>query len=80
MPFIRPFRITNILFTYLIPIIPIFVLWDGIVSLLRTYTADVLRKMTQEIDANDYEWEIKASDSFNGVNYLLDHLKIQSPR
>jgi hypothetical protein len=37
-PFIYPFKIGRIIFTYLIPIVPLFVLWDGVVSSLRTYS------------------------------------------
>ncbi len=36
-PFIRPFKIGRLVFTYLFPIIPLFVMWDGIVSAFRTY-------------------------------------------
>ncbi len=37
-PFIRPFKFARILFTYFILIVPIFVFWDGNVSVLRTYS------------------------------------------
>ncbi|MEM9685443.1 MAG: hypothetical protein AAF934_00795, partial [Bacteroidota bacterium] len=29
-PFIKPFKIGRIIFTYFIPIVPLFVLWDGV--------------------------------------------------
>ncbi len=41
-PAIRPFRWSRLVFTYLIPIIPLVVLFDGVVSCLRTYTPDEL--------------------------------------
>ncbi|MDP5172730.1 MAG: class I SAM-dependent methyltransferase, partial [Bacteroidia bacterium] len=37
-PVIRPFRWTRLLFTYLIPVIPLMVAWDGFVSILRLYS------------------------------------------
>jgi hypothetical protein len=57
-PFIRPFRLSRLLFTYLIPLIPLLVLFDGIVSCLRTYTPRELRAMVGSIDAPGYTWEI----------------------
>ena len=44
-PFIRPFRLSRILFTYLLPAIPLTVLWDGLVSCLRTRTPAELDKL-----------------------------------
>ena len=44
-PFIRPFRWSRLFFTYLIPIVPFVVLWDGIVSALRTYTVEEMRNL-----------------------------------
>jgi hypothetical protein len=54
-PRIKPFRWSRILFTYLIPIIPLMTLWDGWISCLRTYTPDELIEMTK--DLNEFDWE-----------------------
>ena len=54
-PAIRPFKWSRLLFTYLIPVIPIATLFDGIVSCLRTYTPDELRALTASIPG--YRWE-----------------------
>lgn len=40
-------RLARVLFTYLIPLIPLISLWDG----------DELKRMTESIDAKDYTWE-----------------------
>jgi hypothetical protein len=37
-PFVRPFRWKRLLYTYLVPLVPLTCLWDGIVSQLRAYT------------------------------------------
>lgn len=76
-PFIRPFSLGRIVFTYLIPIVPLFVLWDGVVSVLRTYNIPDLEKMTRELDRGDsYEWEIgKAKNGPSFVLYLLGYPK-----
>jgi hypothetical protein len=45
-PFMRPFLWRRLLWTYLIPLVPLTCLWDGIVSQLRAYTLDELRGLT----------------------------------
>jgi hypothetical protein len=45
-PFIRPFRWTRFLYTYLLPIIPLVLLFDGLVSCLRTYRTWELSELT----------------------------------
>ncbi len=42
--------------TYIVPIIPLVMLWDGFVSCLRVYSRRELQIMTQ--DLNDYEWKL----------------------
>ena len=58
-PFIRPFRPSRLLWTYIVPIVPLIVLFDGIVSCLRTYTPAELQTLTAEISSEtQYQWEI----------------------
>ena len=57
-PFIRPFRWSRLFWTYVLPAIPLAVLVDGIVSCLRTYTADELRAMTEGLGPDEYTWEV----------------------
>jgi hypothetical protein len=56
-PFTRPFRWSRLLWTYLIPVLPLVGLHDGIVSCLRTYSPEELRKMTQGLADGGYSWE-----------------------
>lgn len=59
-PFISPFNIGRLIFTYLIPIVPLLILWDGVVSVLRTYTIEEMKGMTKELNNRlAYNWEIK---------------------
>jgi hypothetical protein len=53
-PLIRPFRISRILLTYLLPAIPLTVLWDGLVSCLRTRTPDELKRLATGLE--QYSW------------------------
>src|SRR5450756_2722609 len=57
-PWIRPFRWSRLLWTYLVPIIPLVLLFDGVVSCLRTYRPQELRELVEKLTANEYEWEI----------------------
>jgi hypothetical protein len=58
MPFVRPFCWSYLVFTYLIPLIPLSLLWDIIVSFLRIYSPDEMATMTEDLKAPDYSWEI----------------------
>jgi len=76
-PFIRPFKLSRILFTYFIPIVPLFVLWDGVVSVLRTYTPEEMKAMTQQLEGGEaYHWEIGTTKEKGIlVQYLLGYPK-----
>ena len=76
-PFIRPFKIGRIFFTYIIPLVPLFVWWDGIVSSLRTYSVNEMKQIVSELNHSDeYDWEIDRIKSGPAVNlYLLGTLK-----
>lgn len=49
-------RLAKIVFTYLIPLIPLAGLWDAIVSALRVHTEDELRAMVAPLGGG-YTWE-----------------------
>jgi len=76
-PFIRPFKIGRIIFTYLIPLVPLFVLWDGIVSSMRTYSVSEMELLIKELNnKDDFNWEVGKIKSGPGINlYLLGTLK-----
>ena len=74
MPLWRPFRWPWVLWTWLIPIMQPFVLWDGLVSWLRIYSPDELRELVASIDAPDWDWEIgliKLGNAPAHATYLL---------
>ncbi|WP_460893909.1 hypothetical protein [Rufibacter soli] len=56
-PFVRPLTLKQILFTYFIPVIPIFFAWDGAVSNARTYTLKDLDILLMGLETEDYKWE-----------------------
>ena len=53
----RPVTWYQLLFTYLIPVIPLFFAWDGAVSNVRTYTLKDLDKLLEGLEREDYVWE-----------------------
>lgn len=71
-PFIKPFKLGRIVFTYLIPIVPLFVLWDGIVSSLRTYSVKEMNELIENLKGTEnYHWEINKVKSGPSVILCL---------
>jgi hypothetical protein len=73
-PFIRPFRWSRLLWTYLVPVVPLVSLFDGLVSCLRTYSVPELRALTEGLDTRTYQWEIGEVRSMAGpipITYLI---------
>lgn len=63
---VRPLTLNQVLFTYIIPIIPIVYAWDGQASLMRTYTFDDLRQLLGETNNSNYTWTIENATKANG--------------
>ncbi|WP_163988924.1 hypothetical protein [Pyxidicoccus caerfyrddinensis] len=53
---IRPTQWWRLVLTYLVPILPLLILWDGVVSSLRTYAPADLEKLTAGLGADGYRW------------------------
>lgn len=54
----RPLRLASIVFTYVVPLLPILLFWDGLVSHLRTYSRAELEALTRDLKRTDYEWTV----------------------
>jgi hypothetical protein len=75
-PRIRPFRWSRLLWTYLIPVIPLVLLFDGVVSCLRTYRPQELREMVEKLTSCQYQWEIgELATGKMPVTYLIGYPK-----
>jgi len=73
-PLIRPFRWSRLLYTYLIPIIPLVLLFDGVVSCLRTYRPQELREIIKKLSGIEYRWEVGEHSTASGqapITYLI---------
>jgi hypothetical protein len=58
LPFLRPFRLAWVPLTFLVPVLPAFVIWDGIVSWLRIYGVGELQRLVKSLDAPGWTWDI----------------------
>lgn len=56
-PWIRPFRWSRLFWTYVVPLVPLLVVFDGIVSCLRTYSVAELRELVDGVGGEGYVWE-----------------------
>jgi hypothetical protein len=73
-PFVRPFKWSRLFFTYVLPLIPAIVLFDGTVSFLRFYLEDELRELVAAVPGHDrFEWDI-GSTKADGSPVRFTHL------
>jgi len=71
-PFIRPFRWHRLLWTYLLPLVPVNCWWDGLVSQFRAYTVEEMRELTRGFE--DFHWtaaQVKLGGTPGHVTYLV---------
>jgi hypothetical protein len=71
-PFLKPFRLSRIFFTYIIPLIPFCTVWDGIVSIARLYSPKEMLHLAESVSGN-YVWESGKVRNALGLNvaYLV---------
>jgi hypothetical protein len=59
MPRVRPRRVLPLILTYLPPIVPGLIWWDGFASTMRTYSAQELATLTSELQEPGYSWRVE---------------------
>lgn len=77
-PFVRPLTWQQIVFTYLIPIIPICYAWDGQASLPRMYALKDIDELLEGLGKSNYYWEHGPAKRSNGKNlgtYIVGYPK-----
>ena len=58
VPFVRPLRASRFALTYVVPVIPALVAWDGTVSALRAYAPEELLAIARSVPGGDgYDWD-----------------------
>ena len=77
-PFIRPFSWHRLLFTYIIPLVPLLVMVDGCISNWKAYSPLEFTAMVDEFTDADYLWQIGEHKAIFGtcpVTYLIGYPK-----
>lgn len=59
MPFVHPRRVENLAFTYVLPVLPAAIGWDGFASCLRSYSIDELKAMTAPLNRANYTFQVQ---------------------
>ena len=80
-PFIRPFRWGRLVYTYLLPLVPLTCLWDGVVSQLRAYTPDELDRLADDVSM-EYAWasgKVAVGGLPARLTYLIGHPQTRLP-
>jgi hypothetical protein len=75
-PWVRPFRWSRLLWTYLVPIIPLALMFDGVVSCLRTYRPSELQDIVRKLNNSQYRWDIGEHAGRYGeprITYLIGY-------
>jgi len=58
-PFIRPTQLSTLALTYVVPVLPMTILWDGFASCLRAYSVAELEAMVAPLNSADYHFRIE---------------------
>ncbi len=62
-PFFRPFSWGRLFWTYVIPVIPFCIVWDGVGSNLRAYAPDEMRALVAQVPGQArFEWQTGMAD------------------
>lgn len=74
-PLVKPFRLERLIFTYLIPVLPIVTFLDGFIALFKLYAPKDLDELTTSINAENYYWRSGKIDNGRGgkVIYLIGY-------
>lgn len=71
-PLIKPFTWQRCFWTYIIPIVPLAYTWDALVSHLRSYSVSELQALVDQVDNNDYFWDIgQVKSGIFNITYLI---------
>ncbi|MBI2172207.1 MAG: hypothetical protein HYU30_09380 [Chloroflexi bacterium] len=72
-PFVRPFRWSRLFWTYLVPIVPLYLTWDAFVSGLRLHSAQELQELVASLPPNDYVWQVGGEKFPRSITYVLGY-------
>lgn len=67
----KPFRALWMALTYLVPILPLVIFWDGLVSSLRSYTQQEMRAFVESLTSHEWEIGILSGPHRERITYLF---------
>ena len=73
-PSVRPLRASQVVFTYLLPVLPLIITWDAVISCLRAYSPDELLSLAKEAAPEGYTWEagqVRIPKTLSHITYLI---------
>ncbi len=76
-PFFKPFKLSRLFFTYVVPLIPLYTIWDGLVSILRMYRPEELQAIAESLGDSGYVWQSGKTKNRFGIHasYLIGYPK-----
>jgi hypothetical protein len=77
-PFIKPFSWQRLLWTYLVPLVPLTCWWDGLVSACRAYTVAEMQGMTAGLEG--YHWKADRVGVYDRAGHLTYLVGIPRPQ
>lgn len=74
-PFFKPFKLSRLLFTYILPVIPLYTIWDGLASILRMYEPEELHRIATSLETKTYTWKYGKTKNRFGIkaSYLIGY-------
>lgn len=55
-PMIRPLRLSRFIFTYMIPVAPLAIVWDGVAALFRIRSPKLLNSLSSQFDKDHWQY------------------------
>lgn len=65
-PFIKPFSLKRLFFTYVIPVNLFTVMYDGIISVIKSRSVDQYRRLFEGLSVNDFEVSVGRLNNWKG--------------
>ncbi|MEN0060154.1 MAG: hypothetical protein AAGB31_15050 [Bdellovibrio sp.] len=56
-PLVKPLKTSRLFFTYLLPLLPIMIAWDGIVALFKIRSPERLKELIEDIPTPGWTWQ-----------------------
>ena len=67
-PFVKSLTLSQVLLTYLIPVIPLVYAWDGQASLMRNYSFKDIESLLEGVKNPRYCWTLAPAKKASGKN------------